>query len=178
MFWLLLSCVLSLDWVNNGHKNKIEKVESWETSYNFTLQSFTDSCVYRTDHFHLHFGFIWHFLSKQRLIYLFNFSAKSPLYKSAKSFLQSYHFWSIRTPLVLPYNVHDLKKPRIYMKNKMKVAMRTFKSNIFNSAKKSGKTWAVIKSPVKSKKSLAILGTSLVVTGGGVVLWNNYYMPL
>ena len=73
---------------------------------------------------------------------------------------------------------NDLKKPRIHMKNRMKVAMRTLKSNIFNSAKKSGKTWAVIKSPVKSKKSLAILGTSLVVTGGGVVLWNNYYMPL
>ena len=73
---------------------------------------------------------------------------------------------------------NDLKKPRIHMKNRMKVAMRTLKSNIFNSAKKSGKTWAVVKSPVKSKKSLAILGTSLVVTGGGVVLWNNYYMPL
>lgn len=64
------------------------------------------------------------------------------------------------------------------MKNTMKITMRTLKSNIFNSAKKSGKTWVVIKSPVRSKKSLAILGTSLVLTGGGVVLWNNYYLPL
>lgn len=64
------------------------------------------------------------------------------------------------------------------MKIAMKVTMRTLKSNIFNSAKKSGKTWNVIKSPEKSKKTLAILGTSLVVTTGGVALWNNYYTPL
>ena len=64
---------------------------------------------------------------------------------------------------------NDLRRPYFTMK--------TLRSNIFNSTKRSGKSWDVANSPEKSKKRFAVLGTSLVVTGG-VALWNNYYSPM